>query len=172
RDTDPNAGGKPPVSFDSGRGLFYMVPLSLASYFRTTEIDFGIIPMPKYDEAQENYISLNWSGYMGVPVTANSTEMIGMAVELLSYYNDKLVMPVFYDVLLGQKIARDEESIRMLDLIFGNTVYDLGINFGLYRYLYETVNQGGDFVSYYESKRETAEKYVDDFMEALESYAG
>jgi len=30
---DPNAGGIPPVSFDSGRALFYLVPLSLAKTF-------------------------------------------------------------------------------------------------------------------------------------------
>jgi len=168
--TDPNAGGKPPVSFDSGRGLFYMVPLSLAGYFRTTEVDFGIIPLPKYDEAQEDYLSLNWGGFIAVPVTALDTDMIGMTVELLSYYNEKLVMPVFYDVLLGQKIARDEESIRMLDIIFDNAVYDLGVNLGVFKFMHQVIENGGDHASYYAANESQYAKYVSDYTDAFYAF--
>ena len=73
-ETDPNVGGKPPVAFDAGYALFYLTPLSLASRFRETDLDFGIIPLPKYDEAQDDYITLDWSGFITVPMTASNTE--------------------------------------------------------------------------------------------------
>jgi len=170
KETDPNSGGKPPVSFDEGRGLFYMIPLSSINNVRSAELDFGIIPLPKYDEAQENYRSLNWAGFMTVPITAKNTEMIGITVELLSYYNEKLVMPVFYDVLLGQKLARDEESIRMLDIIFDNSVYDLGVNLTLYTFLNRAITAGGEFASYYASNESSSIAMVEGYVNAFKAY--
>nr|MBQ4318100.1 extracellular solute-binding protein [Clostridia bacterium] len=167
---DPNNGGTPPVSFDGGHGLFYMVPLSLANYFRNTEADFGIIPLPKYDEAQDDYVSLNWAGFMVTPITATNIEMTGLTMELLSYHNDKLVMPVFYDVLLGQKIARDDESVEMLDLIFDGAVYDLGVNLTQYNFLRYPIEQGGVFASYYASNESSAKAKLNSYVESYEGY--
>jgi hypothetical protein len=166
--TDPNMGGTPPVSFDSGRALFYYVPLSLAPVFRATEVEFGILPMPKFDRSQTDYISLNWAGFMCVPASADNTELVGKTVELLGYWNGQLVIPAFYDILLGQKISRDTESQEMLDILFGNTVYDLGVNLGseFYMVLPWTLDAGGNFASYYEKKIKTLEKIVEDYNKA------
>jgi hypothetical protein len=42
------------------------------------------------------------------------------------------VTPAYYEVTLKSRAAKDDDSAAMLDLIFGNVVYDLGImyNFG------------------------------------------
>ena len=90
------------------------------------DTDFGILPLPKYDENQEKYETLNWSGFMVIPATAGDLEMVGTVVENLGYLNDKIVLPAFYEILLGQKISRNEESSQMLDIIFEGSVYDLG----------------------------------------------
>ncbi len=170
--TDPNMGGSPPVSFDSSRALFYSVPLSLAGVFRKTDVDFGILPMPKFDEAQKDYITLNWAGFMCVPASVANTELVGKAVELLAYYNGQLVIPAFYNILLGQKISRDTESQEMLDIIFNNTVYDLGINLGsdFYMVLPWTIDAGGNFASYYEKKIKTLEKNVEKYFNAHKEF--
>lgn len=166
--TDPNAGGKPPVSFDSGRALFYGVPLSLAGVFRETDVDFGILPMPKYDTVQNEYITLNWTGFMCVPASVANTEIVGKTVELLGYYNGQLVIPAFYNILLGQKISRDTESQEMLDILFNNIVHDLGINLGLdfYMVLPYTLNAGGNFASYYEKNIKKLETIVEKYYSA------
>lgn len=168
---DPNAGGTPPVSFDSGRALFYLVPLSLAKTFRETEVDFGIIPLPKLDEIQKDYITLNWSGFMCVPLTVNDPSFVGNVVELLAYYNNKIVMPAFYDILLGQKISRDEDSIQMLDIIFKTNVYDLGVNLALYNILTDIVSsKNTEFASYYAKNEKTFNKTISDYYEAHVKY--
>jgi ABC-type glycerol-3-phosphate transport system substrate-binding protein len=171
--TDPNAGGTPPVSFDSGRALFYSVPLSLAGVFRETDVEFGILPTPKYNVEQKDYITLNWAGFMCVPASVRNTELVGKTTELLGYYNGKIVMPAFYDILLGQKISRDTESQEMLDIIFGNTVYDLGVNLGFqfYMVLPYTINSGGNFASYYESQIKSLESIVDKYYNAHIEYS-
>jgi len=171
KETDPNAGGKPPVAFDEGYGLFYITPLSLASKFRETELDFGIVPYPKYDENQEKYITLNWAGFMNVPMTASNIELIGMTVELLGYYNHEIVWPAFYDVLLGQKISRDEKSIEMLNIIFDDAVYDIGVALGFYLFTPEVLNGSGNFASHYESKINTLTDDLKKFVTAHTEYA-
>jgi hypothetical protein len=168
---DPNAGGIPPVSFDSGRALFYLVPLSLAKTFRETEVDFGIIPLPKLDEVQKDYITLNWAGFMSVPLTVSDPAFVGSVVELLGYYNSEIVIPAFYDILLGQKISRDDDSVKMLDIIFNNTVYDLGVNLGMYSILNTVVSSTGkEFTSYYAANEKTFNKTVSDYYEAHVKY--
>jgi ABC-type glycerol-3-phosphate transport system substrate-binding protein len=127
---DPNHGGIPPVDFGQGQALFYLVPLSSARAYRATEVDFGILPFPKYDEAQERYITTNWSGLMCVPVTVTDPELVGIVCEMLAVEGRKSVRPAYYDVLLASKIARDNESVVMLDIIYDNCEYDLGLNYG------------------------------------------
>ena len=129
--------------------------------------------MPKFDEAQKNYITLNWAGFMCVPASVGNTELVGKTVELLGYYNGQIVMPAFYDILLGQKISRDTESQQMLDIIFGNTVYDLGVNLGsgFYMVLPWTIDAGGNFASYYEKNIKSLENTVDKYCTAHKEYS-
>jgi hypothetical protein len=171
--TDPNQGGTPPVSFDSGRALFYLVPLSLSKVFRETDVDFGILPFPKYDENQANYTTLNWAGFLTVPFTAGDPELTGKVSELLAYYSKSTVIPAFYNVVLGQKISRNDDSTKMLDIIFSNTVYDLGIAFGAQFYnITKTFveKNNNDFASYYAKNENTFKKSLDNFIKAYEDY--
>jgi len=167
---DPNNNGTPPVDFNEGRALYYLVPLSLASHFRAMDVEFGILPMPKFNDTQENYVSLNWAGYMCVPMTASDLEFTGKVVELLGYYNSTIVKPAFYDILLGQKITRDEESMRMLDIVFDGAVYDLGVVIGIHG-MTDTVLKGdGNFVSYHDKNEKTWNNSITKYATACEEY--
>ena len=114
-------------TFSDGRALFNMAGLVRVTHFRAMEIDFGIIPTPKYDEAQENYysmVSTGCSNSITIPSTATDLERTGAIIEALSaegYYN---VKSAYYDNVLKTKSARDEESGKMLDIIFENRIYD------------------------------------------------
>ena len=148
-DTDPNQGGKPPLGVDSNQSLYSNVPLSYAELYRNTDVEFGILPMPKHDESQENYYVLNVSGFMCVPMTVADTELLGKVVELLGYYGQESIIPAFYDIVLNTKVSRDKESEGMLDIIFDNVVFDLGWNIEVSVQAYSTYN--GNFTSYYEA---------------------
>ena len=50
-------------------------------------------------------------------------------MEALAYYSSDTLVPAYYEKLLGGKFAQDDASVRMLDLIFGNLVYDIGLCF-------------------------------------------
>ena len=107
------------------------------------------------------------------PLTVSDPGMVGNIVENLGWRNDEIVFPVFYDVLLGQKIARNEESIKMLDIIFDGSAYDLGVGLGIYGIFSSCVSSKKpvEFASYYEKNLKTWNKTVSEYTDACVSYA-
>jgi len=112
--------------FVEDRALFIASSITNAASLRNMNSDFGIIPYPKYDEQQENYISSVDAGTTtaAVMVTASDTGRTGLIVEALCEKGSELVMPAFYKTLLQGKSARDDESLAMLDLIRETAFFD------------------------------------------------
>ena len=116
-------------AFVGNRILFNLAGLVRVSHFRAMETDFGIIPMPKYDEAQENYysfVSIGCANSIIIPKSATDLERTGAIIEALSAEGYYTLREAYYDNVLKSKGARDEESSAMLDMIFANRIYDLG----------------------------------------------
>jgi ABC-type glycerol-3-phosphate transport system substrate-binding protein len=88
-------------------------------YLRDMQADYGIIPYPKYDEHQQNYYTFlhDQFGAIGIPATAQNTEMIGAVLEALASESRRSVVPAYYDIALKGKYTRDVESAEMLDII-------------------------------------------------------
>ena len=165
------------VKISSGRVLFHMETLDSIHKYRDTIVDFGIIPYPKFDETQDRYVNNDWSGLMCIPTTAGDLDMIGKVCEMLAYYSNDTTIPAYYDVLLGDKFARDDDSKEMLELIFDNIVYDAGMNFfGLDGKMNELLytpskliyqQSSGDFASWYNAREESAIAQIDKLMDEI-----
>ena len=100
---------------------------------RAMEQDFGIVPLPKFNEQQESYVSFinPWNcAFVGVPLTANS-ERSGFMMEALAYSSYRMVRHAAYDIVLHHRAARDEESARMIDIIIETSYLDLN---GIYNW--------------------------------------
>ncbi|MBQ9780045.1 MAG: hypothetical protein IJW00_03775 [Clostridia bacterium] len=130
--------GNEPFSRDifvQERGLFYC---EAASYLRalnqTMEGDYGVVPVPKFDKEQPNY--LTWTHDIGSTLSIPTSivdeienqqfEEVLEAYVVLSY---KLVKPAYYDTMLTSRNVRDPDSAEMLDLIFQNRTYDMAMYF-------------------------------------------
>lgn len=50
----------------------------------------------------------------------------GYITQALAYESLYTLTPAYYDQTLQNKVSRDEESARMLDLIFSSRTYDFG----------------------------------------------
>ena len=120
--------------FTNGKTLFTLGGVYYGPSMRNAETDFGMLPMPKYEEEQA-YISATSPLFLSIlTVPKNNSDnnaLRGAFMELYSYMGRELIIPEFYDRLLDYKIARDDDSREMLDYIFGNTVYDIGGIFNL-----------------------------------------
>ena len=67
--------------------LFQNMVLSLVRRnYRDIELDFGLLPLPKYDEKQENYsTNVNLATpYIFVPVSVKEPDKVGFALEALA----------------------------------------------------------------------------------------
>jgi len=101
--------------------------------YRTMEQDFGIIPFPKYDEAQENYrtVTAQTGNIVALPVTVNDPDRAALILEAMAAESVETIKPAFYDVCLTGKYVRDDESSDMIEIILDNKVYDLGYIFNI-----------------------------------------
>ncbi|MCQ2432370.1 MAG: hypothetical protein MJ175_07190, partial [Clostridia bacterium] len=116
--------------FPEGRSLLYWAAVHYIPWkLRDIDFDFGILPIPKYDESQAEYISAltpyHSYCYM-IPKSAGDPEDSAYIMDALGFYGENIVKDVYYDSCLKRKYSNDEESFAMLDIIFNNIVYDLG----------------------------------------------
>ena len=95
------------------------------------EHEFGIVPIPKYDENQEVYMTqypaLN--NLFALPSLITDPERTFNLVEDMNYYSSFLVYPTWFDVILARRYARDDESEETLRVLRDNRVYDIGQSF-------------------------------------------
>ena len=114
--------------FQDDQALFADHTFYSACLLRDMASDFGIIPFPKFDEAQERYGSVAEAGsrITTVPAVVKDTELVGAVLEMMHYLSYRDVIPAYYETTLKQKVSRDSVSAQMLDLILENIYYDLG----------------------------------------------
>ena len=126
--------------FSEGRCLFLAAAVGNIQghdgyNLRETDVDFGIVPYPKWDIATPNYTRFTGGGnhpVLTIPSTNRDLESTGIILEAMAYLGSQTIIPEFYENLLKRKTARDNESRDMIDYIFGNLHYDIGnmYNFG------------------------------------------
>ena len=112
--------------FAEGRCIFFSYMFNYTEKLRDMKQEYGIIPMPKYDEAQSQYYSIANDNYsqIAVPLTVKDEKMVGAFLELAGEYSYKKVIPAYYEVAMKGKYLRDDESCRMFDLIVDSAWYD------------------------------------------------
>lgn len=166
------------LNMDSGRTLFEMYRTNELYQLRDCDLDYGIVPYPKLNEAQENYSMNDYSRLLCIPVTVAEPEMVGQTCEMLGYYSEEYVYPAYYGSLLEGKVARDEDTIEMLSLVFDSVIYDGGMSYfglnggGMQSLLYyvstKVANGDNNFTSFYTAQAEKAQKEIDTFYESIE----
>ena len=159
--------------FQNNHGLFLAEVFGHAAKLRAMDTDFGIIPYPKLDENQKEYVAYYSPATNGfcVPKTAKDYSRTGTVIEVMSALGYRDVRPVYYDVVLTGKTARDNESVEMLDIIFSNIESELAYiyQWGGYSETIKNVATGTkDIVSTLTSKKEATEKAIDKFIDSLQ----
>ncbi|MBO7176388.1 MAG: hypothetical protein J6W14_03355, partial [Clostridia bacterium] len=99
-----------------------------ANEMRDSQVEFGMIPSPKYDEAQKEYVSnMYWASHvMSIPTTCTDVDRAAIVIETLNYEATEKLLPIYYD-RVSYKGLRDNDSIEMLELIRKNRYYNWGL---------------------------------------------
>ena len=155
--------------FKADRCLFFMNALLNLKLIRDMESDFGILPCPMYDKDQKTYISNvgAWSSdAICVPLSTKEEdlELTRHVIECLGAISIEKLTPVYYEQTLQYQISRDDDSMRMLDIIFANRTPDMAETFRWGQMPSAVVSMSkkpkGSFVSAYEAIEEATETAI------------
>jgi len=118
--------------FAADQGLFYSGFLTDSyQFFRDMESDYGLLPFPKADESQKNYITTitGGTGLLGIPLVLADAKKTGLVTEALAIESYNYVYPAIYETIFEDKLLRDEESKVMFDLLMSGLEIDFGRTF-------------------------------------------
>jgi len=168
-----SADADPRNMFNSDKALMTFSALADAvSTYRYSELEYGIIPMPKLNEKQENYISGANDVPFGVPVTNSDLDFTGFMIEAMSAEGHRTIQPAYFEIAMKQKFTTDSESIQMLDIISETRNIDLGYlycgNLPICRFINSMFNPSNptkDFASFYAKNVDAEQANIDKIIE-------
>ncbi len=160
--------------FAADQGLFYSGFLTDSyQFFRDMDSDYGLLPFPKADTSQKNYITTitGGTGLLGVPLVLADAEKTGLVTEALAIESYNYVYPAIYETIFEDKLLRDEESKDMFDLLMSGLEIDFGRTFKQADYVdlfgNLLVKKSRDLASSAEKLEKTAEKH---FQKIIDVY--
>lgn len=164
--------------FRDGRAVFINSLLgATVDTLRDMKDDFGVIPYPKWDEAQENYSTMvdGFHEVLCIPVTAPDLERSGIITEALCAESYKKVMPAYYETALKTKYTRDSESIAMIDLVVNSRVFDLGYFYDGWKgasFIFERLvhDNNTNFESYWAANESSITTHYQKVIDYFENY--
>jgi hypothetical protein len=163
--------------FMNGQGLFFWMRLDEVTNMRGSEINFGILPIPKFLEEQESYhsmVSQHTTGLLSIPLSTagENLDMTGMILEAMSAHSHYDLQNEYIEISLKTRYARDDESEGMLDIILNNRVFDpaLVFGFGNFASAYQDLHTGGNVASFFATKESATVKAIEEFNDKIAGY--
>lgn len=91
---------------------------------------YGVVPMPKLDEDQQNYYTHVHDQFTVATVLSYlepaRRPMVGAVLETMAYLSSTTVVPAYYEITLKFKYASDPDSYEMLDTVMNGRRVDAG----------------------------------------------
>ena len=108
--------------FEDGHTLFAIKSLvDIPKVRANMEEEFGIVPIPKYDTEQTEYINSCDGGDVACllsTVPDSELENIGIIMEAWAYSSNQSLIPLYKEELIKSRYASDVDSYEILDIVF------------------------------------------------------
>lgn len=120
--------------FMANKSLFFFCHCGSINLIRDMEKEFGILPIPKLSEEQEDYgntIQYSNATCYVIPYNTPDADFSAFMLEAMGFYSsrtyskDNCLKTAYYETTLKRKATRDDESWDMLDLVFQNRKFDI-----------------------------------------------
>lgn len=102
--------------YQEGRAILHFTGSGI-TMLRDVNFHAGLLPFPKFDEAQEQYYSILAGAIAGIPITVADAEVTGAVTEALFSASSRYLKPAFIQTYVEQKVLQDEGSQEMFALI-------------------------------------------------------
>ena len=106
-------------AFNKSYSLFNLVNMSDIGDYVNAEFDYGILPYPKADLDQDEYMSLYKGGYICVLASIDNPDFIGAALDRLNYHSADIEAS-----MLWQRVCRSVEDMTIMGFIRRGIVSD------------------------------------------------
>ncbi len=101
------------------------------STMRNMSDEYGVVPIPKFDQTITTYHSAMHDGYtvavIPTTVTGARLDQMSAVLEAMGSASYNIIKPAYYELTLRTKLAKDPQSAEMMDIIIGGIVIDPGI---------------------------------------------
>ena len=160
--------------FGNGRSLFYAEVLLHAQTMRMNyDVNFGIVPMPKYNAEQDSYYQYSTGRNTTVVcfptmTTGADLDMATFLVEAMAVESVETVTPAYYDICLKGRYVDDAESAAMLDIITTSVATDLVEIFAwgsFHTNIQNAISSGAPIASMLKKNAPAAEKVMNKAIE-------
>ena len=127
---DENVAGLGSSVFNEGRAVVMGHCLSYLDNLGKIDFEYGVLPNPKYNEAQEEYISVPniGNGYLfAIPTTVNDIDKAGFGLEALSEESVDTSYREYIETRCKLQDSYDEDMAKCLTIIFDGISYDVAM---------------------------------------------
>ena len=116
------------TSWYNGNVLFFSNTLQTIKNNYEHDMSIYILPVPKYDEDQEDYNCIPgfYHTLWSIPIASNNKSESAAVLECLASESYRTVMPTYYEKLLRVRYTESIEDFNMIDFIKGKTTVDIG----------------------------------------------
>lgn len=158
--------------FYNGRALFRASGFTAITKLRTlATMEFGILPPPKMTDTQDGYYtSTDGTFAAGILKNCEDTAFSAYMLDVFAAGAKNYITDAYMEVNLKWKSLRDDESEAILEYIFDNIIYDVGLvyNFGgIYSMFGDLSRQGkADVVSAFDKIESSVNSDIKDVIES------
>lgn len=118
----------PNEAFSNNRALFQTTPLNNYVSLRKGDAEYTILPLTKYDETQKEYLTPNYGAILNaIPGCLIEVDRAAVILEALNYESYQSILPEIKETTLKNKVANDEGTKKMLDIIYNSSTSDFAM---------------------------------------------
>jgi ABC-type glycerol-3-phosphate transport system substrate-binding protein len=168
------------TAMENGNVLFYNRTFSFGATMRESTVNYGVLPIPKYDEDQEDYYTGFGNAASAVAICSNldsyRAAMTSAVLELLSAESYKQVIPVYYGTVLQGQYSREQADAEMYNIILDSFVFSFGFAYstqslGAVGNIFRDLGPTFDIQNHIDSNKETWERKLEELLIALDAVA-
>jgi hypothetical protein len=113
--------------FGEGLALFIPERCHRAIPYSEAGVDFGVLPVPKYDEAQQDYITImgNTFSLYSMPADVVDPDLSAAVIECMASESYRTIVPALYERSFQYRYSKEEVSAQMFDIAKGSVVFDM-----------------------------------------------
>jgi hypothetical protein len=103
-----------------------MAPLFTAEKLVDTDMNYLLLPTPKYDANQTEYRTACMDSHCNITVSSvsDSKDAAGAVLEYMGYLSEKDLTPQYFEVSYKYRFASDANTMRMFDMIVNSVHFD------------------------------------------------